>query len=240
MQEMQQMFEVASQFPTVIYTALLAILVVYWLIGLLGLVDLGLAADIDLDVDADADLSVGGLTSFMLTFGLTGVPFTLVISIVILICWLISFYLQFYILSWLPDGWLYYLMGSISDFVVFLVSLPITAMLIRPLKGMFKSVETTTSSNLVGKDATVATASVDLAFGQARVFNDGAEILLNVRCEPQHSLKMGDKVLLIEYQSQSHSYLVVPLIPYERHRRMAALLFLTQLFWQFFWSSSLC
>ena len=213
MQDMQQMFEVAAQFPTIIYTTLLAILVVYWLVGLFGLVDLGRAADVDLDVDTDVDVSVGGLTSFMLTFGLTGIPFTLVISIVILICWLISFYLQFYLLSWLPDGWLYYLMGTVSNFVVFLVSLPITAILIRPLKGMFKSVEATTSGNLVGKDATVATGSVNLSFGQARVFNDGAEILLDVRCEPEHSLKKGDKVLLIEYQSHSHSYIVVPLTP---------------------------
>ncbi|WDD99048.1 OB-fold-containig protein [Thalassomonas actiniarum] len=209
---MQQVFTVASQFPTVIYTVLLAVVVIYWLVGMLGLIDLDFSGDVDVDIDADvdADASVGGLTGLLLTFGLTGVPFTLVISIIILVCWLISFYLQFYLLTWLPDGWLYYLAATAASFVVFLVSLPVTAILIRPLKGMFNSVETASSNNLVGKDATIATGSVTETFGQAKVFNDGAEILLDVRCDPQHRLSMGDKVLLIEYQQDSHTYIVAP------------------------------
>jgi len=207
---MDQLFEVAAQFPTVIYSVLLGIVVVYWIIGILGLVDLDFSGDAELDIDSDVDVSVGGLTGLLLTFGLTGVPFTLVISIIILICWLISFYLQFYILTWLPDGWLHYLLATLSSFIVFLISLPITAIVIRPLKGMFKSVETATSNHLVGKDATIATGTVSETFGQARVFNDGAEILLDVRCAPEHTLKMGDKVLVIEYQEDNHAYIVAP------------------------------
>jgi hypothetical protein len=209
---MEQLLEVASQFPTVIYSTVLGVVVVYWLIGMLGLVDLGLAADADLelDVDSDVDVSVGGLTGFMLTFGLTGVPFTLVISIITLICWLISFYLQFYILNWLPDGWLYYLMGSFASFVIFVISLPLTAIVIRPLKGMFKSVETTLSDHLVGNSATIVTGTVSETFGQARLFNNGAEMLLDVRCDPEHSLKKGDKVLLIEYLTEKYAYIVAP------------------------------
>jgi hypothetical protein len=209
---MEQLLEVASQFPTVIYSTVLGVVVVYWLIGMLGLVDLGLAgdADLELDVDSDVDVSVGGLTGFMLTFGLTGVPFTLVISIITLICWLISFYLQFYILNWLPDGWLYYLMGSFASFVIFVISLPLTAIVIRPLKGMFKSVETTLSDHLVGNSATIVTGTVSETFGQARLFNNGAEMLLDVRCDSEHSLKKGDKVLLIEYLTEKYAYIVAP------------------------------
>jgi len=209
---MEQLQEVASQFPTIIYSTLLGVVVVYWIIGMLGLIDLDFAgdADLDVDVDGDVDISVGGLTGLMLTFGLTGVPFTLVISIIILICWLISFYLQFYILAWLPDGWLYYLMGAISSFIVFLISLPLTAIVIRPLKGMFKSVEATKSDHLVGKSATIATGTVSETFGQARVFNNGAEIILDVRCDPEHILKSGDEVLLIEYMQEKHTYIVAP------------------------------
>jgi len=210
---MEQLFEVASQFPTVIYSTLLGIVVVYWIVGMLGLIDLDFAGDADLDIDGDVDVSVGGITGLFLTFGLTGVPFTLVISIIILICWLISFYLQFYLLTWLPDGWLYYLLGTVSDFIVFLISLPITAIVIRPLKGMFKSVETATSTHLVGKDATIATSKVSETFGQARLFNEGAEILVDVRCDPEHTLKMGDKVLVIEYLLENHAYIVAPYTP---------------------------
>lgn len=211
---MEQLFSVASQFPTVIYSTLLGIVVVYWLVGMLGLIDLDFSSDaevdIDLDVEGELDTSIGGVTGLLLTFGLTGVPFTLVISIIILICWLMSFYLQLYILAWLPDGWLYYVMGMLSDLVVFFISLPVTAVIIRPLKGMFNSVETASSDHLVGKGAVIATGTVSSTFGQARVFNEGAELLLDVRCDSEHILKMGDKVLVIEYSQEQHIYIVAP------------------------------
>ena len=209
---MEQLLEVASQFPTVIYSTVLGVVVVYLLIGMLGLVDLGFSGDADLELDlgSDVDVSIGGLTGFMLTFGLTGVPFTLVISIVTLICWLISFYLQLYILNWLPDGWLYYLMGAIASFIIFVISLPLTAIVIRPLKGMFRSVEATESHHLVGNSATIVTGTVNETFGQARLFNNGAEMLLDVRCDPEHILKKGDKVLLIEYLTEKYAYIVAP------------------------------
>ena len=209
---MEQLLEVASQFPTVIYSTLLGIVVVYWLVGTLGLIDLDFSGDVDLDieVDSDVDISASGLTGLLLTFGLTGVPFSLVISIIILICWLISFYLQFYLLTWLPEGWLYYLAGTVSNFIIFLISLPITAIIIRPLKGMFKSVETASSHNLVGRDATIATGTVSETFGQARLFNNGAELLVDVRCDPEHTFKLGDKVLVIKYLQENHAYIVAP------------------------------
>lgn len=213
---MEQLLNLASQFPTVIYSTLLGIVVIYWLIGMLGIIDLDLAPEADLDVDLDADIdtdlsaSVGGLAGLLLTFGLTSVPFTLVISIICLVSWLITVYLQIYVFSLLEGNGLYYLLGALSTVIVFFISLPITGVLIRPLKGMFDSVEATSSHNLVGLGGTIATGTVTPSFGQAKVLNDGAEILLDVRCDPQHSLSMGDKVLLIEYNKGSHSYIVAP------------------------------
>lgn len=211
---MEALLNFSAQFPTVIYSTLLGIVVIYWLVGMLGIIDLNLTpdADIDADLDVDTDInaSTGALTGLLLTFGLTGVPFTLVISIILLVSWLISVYLQIYAFSFLDISWFYYLLGMVSTVLVFFVALPITGMLIRPLRGMFDSVETTSSDNLVGRDATIATGKVTASFGQARVLNEGAEILLDVRCEPEYSLVMGDKVLLIEYCSDKHSYIVAP------------------------------
>jgi len=207
---MESLFQVASTFPTLTFSIFLGIVVVYWIVGLLGIVDLDLGGDVDVDVDADVGSSAGALTGLFLTFGLTGVPFTLVISIVILLCWLISFYTQFYLLGWLSDGWLFYVVGLVVNCLTFIVSLPIAAVFIKPLKGMFKSVETTSSQGLIGRDAVVATGSVSETFGQAKLFNDGAELLLDVRCSPDVELKQGDKVLLIEYHQENHAYIVAP------------------------------
>jgi len=209
---MEQLLSVAGQFPTAIYSTLLGIVVIYWLVGMLGIIDLDLTPEADIEADLDTDLSsgVGGLAGLLLTFGLSSVPFTLVLSIIILVAWLISIYLQIYVFPLLDGGWLSYLLGTLSTVVIFFISLPITGFLIRPLKGMFDSVETTSSNNLVGRDATIATGKVTPSFGQAKVLNEGAEILLDVRCDLEHSLSMGDKVLLIEYSKDSHSYIAVP------------------------------
>jgi hypothetical protein len=207
---MEQLFLTSTQFPTLIYSVLLGVIVVYWLVGLLGIIDLDFSGDID--IDTDVDISIGGITGFLLTFGLTGVPFSLVISIIILLCWLLSVYLQHYLLILLPQGWLYYLFGTFTSLVVFIISLPITAMAIRPLKGMFVSVETSESDQLVGKEATIATNKVTGTFGQARVFNNGAEILVDVRCDPEHTLTQGDNVLVIKYLQANHAYIVAPYI----------------------------
>jgi hypothetical protein len=210
---MEALLNFSAQFPTVIYSTLLGIVVIYWLVGMLGIIDLDLAPDADLDIELDTDVtaSAGALTGLLLTFGLTGVPFTLVISIVLLVSWLISIYAQIYVMSLLDTVWLYYLVGITSTVVVFFISLPVTGLNIRPLRGMFNSVETATSDHLVGRDGTVATGKVTASFGQAKVLNEGAEILLDVRCEPEHTLTMGDKVLLIEYCREKHSYIVAPL-----------------------------
>jgi hypothetical protein len=128
----------------------------------------------------------------------------------VLVSWLISIYLQIYAFALLDGGWLYYLLGLISTVLVFLISLPVTGFLIRPLKGLFDSVEATSSNTLVGSEGTLVTGKVTETFGQAKVLNEGAEILLDVRCDIENILHMGDKVLLIEYNKDSHSYIVAP------------------------------
>ena len=75
---------------------------------------------------------------------------------------------------------------------------------------MFNSAEAAASNYLVGNEATIATSKVSETFGQARLFNDGAEILLDVRCSAEHALTMGDKVLVIEYLQENHAYIVTP------------------------------
>ena len=207
---MSQLMQVASQFPTIIYSILLGVVVIYWLIGLLGIIDLDFGGDIDVDIDTD--ISVGGMTGLFLTLGFSEVPFTLVISILTLICWLLSFYAQFYLLTTLADGWLYYLLGTVCTLVVFFVSIPITALIVRPFRGMFQSVEAASSTHFVGKEAIIATSTVNEKFGQARLFNDGAEILVDVRCGSEHSqaLSLGSKVVVIEYHPENHTYIVAP------------------------------
>src|SRR5690554_7040321 len=108
---MNEFFQIALSMPTVVFSALLAVLSLYWGLVVLGALDLDFA-DFDLDFDVDAGLDVGvdaefevelgteadagaARTSFLAGFasmlGLGTVPVTVVVSISTLFAWLFSF-----------------------------------------------------------------------------------------------------------------------------------------------------
>ena len=77
----------AFGFPTAIYTALLGLVLFYWMLALLGVVDFE-SGGIDLDLQADTSVDdLGALAGFIVAFGLGGVPFSVVISLLILVAW---------------------------------------------------------------------------------------------------------------------------------------------------------
>ncbi|MCF6194998.1 MAG: hypothetical protein L3J46_11765, partial [Kangiellaceae bacterium] len=128
-----------TSFPTAIFTTGLVVVVGYWMIALVGLFDLDLfAIDVDLDLDADAS-NVGMVAGLLTTLGLSGVPLTIVISLLVLNGWFIC-YFAILLIPIFPDfAWLIQLLLNIGiAMFCFMVAIPITAFMIRPLKGIFK------------------------------------------------------------------------------------------------------
>ena len=77
----------ATAFPTAIYTVLLGVVLVYWLLAIIGMVDFE-SSGIDLDIETHADAAVddlGTLASYVVAFGLHGVPFSIVVSLLVLV-----------------------------------------------------------------------------------------------------------------------------------------------------------
>ena len=94
---MDPFYQNISSFPTLIYTILLVVCVIYWAGAVLGLVDLDIL-DLDFDgfdasggdVGADSPHSTPDvLAGLLLRFGLVGVPVTISVSILVLIGWLL-------------------------------------------------------------------------------------------------------------------------------------------------------
>jgi len=58
---MNEFFGVVLSFPTVVYTTLLIVVLVYWLVAIVGLIDFNSGPDLDIggDVDADFDFDAG-------------------------------------------------------------------------------------------------------------------------------------------------------------------------------------
>lgn len=205
----------ATAFPTAIYTVLLGVVLVYWLLAIIGMVDFE-SSGIDLDIEAHADASVddmGTIASYVVAFGLHGVPFSIVVSLLVLVGWTLSFLAGVTVLAWVPTDILKWLVGLVVLVVAFALSIVITARLVRPLRGLFVHHTAQSNASLVGQTCRVLTGTVDERQGRAEVAQRGASINIRVWSPSPNSLKRGDTALITEYDAGTHRYLVMPLPP---------------------------
>ena len=86
---MGSLLQAVTSYPTAIFTVLLSVVMIYWLLAMLGLVDFESSGiDLDLDAHADADAAdLGTIASYVVALGLNGVPFSVAVSLVVLIAW---------------------------------------------------------------------------------------------------------------------------------------------------------
>ncbi|MFO0552717.1 MAG: DUF1449 family protein [Polyangiaceae bacterium] len=148
------------------------------------------------DVDA-GDSPSTGLLGFL---RLRSAPMTVVASLFALFGWLVTgtYGLTFGVPSLLVGAPL--LLGSI------VVSLLCTSVAVRPLAPLFATHHATKNNDLVGKVAIVSTGEVTDRFGQANLEDGGAGLILQVRCDPGHELRRGDRVLLIQWDAEKAAF----------------------------------
>ena len=196
-----------TSFPTAIYTVVVAVMFGFWLLNLTGLFNFD-ALDIDLDIDLDAQ-TPGIFASIMINLGLTGVPFTVVLTILNTIAWLLSYYAVHFGLSLLEPGLAKTLVGISILIVSFAIALPITALVIQPMRGFFSKLnDESTEQSLLGATCTVRTSRVDKEFGEAECSLDGLSHIIKVRCESFNNLKHGDKAVIVDHDQSAGFYYV--------------------------------
>jgi len=121
----------------------------------------------------------------------------------VLVCWFGSLIAMHYIL---PDtGWA----RGIALPAVLVVSLPIAAVLVRPLAPVFRIKQGTTNADLAGRICTVNTGHVDATFGDATIKEGGDVLIIQVRCDAG-KLVRGDKALVIEFDPERKAFIVEP------------------------------
>ena len=207
---MDPFYENVTSFPTVIFTIVLGVSLLFWLIAILGLVDMDFL-DVDADVGdvGDADIGVEGLGGILMKFGLNGVPLTIVISIMALIGWVISYVAVALINPLVPGRVLEFVVGIPIFLATIYFSAIITAVLIKPLRTLFKKMEAPSIKNVLGRIAVVRSSRVDNGFGEAIVEDGGAGLLLRVRTRGEEKFAKGDKVVLLEHDETTGIYYVI-------------------------------
>lgn len=204
-----------TAFPTAIYTVLLGVVLVYWLLAIVGMVDFE-SSGIDLDIEAHADASaddLGAIASYVVAFGLNGVPFSIVVSLLVLVGWTLSCIAGVTLQAWIPTDILRWVAGLGILAVSAALSLVITARIVRPLRGLFVHHTAQSNASLVGQTCKVLTGVVDERQGRAEVAQRGASINIRVWSPSPNPLRRGDTALITDYDAGTHRYLVMPLPP---------------------------
>lgn len=211
--QMDPFYENVLSFPTVIFSVVLVFCVLFWLIAILGFLDISFLdipePDFDFDSGGDTASTPDAVAGIILKLGLDGVPLTVVITLISLIGWFISYYIVNFTRDYLPGGVLYYGVGLVSFFVTFYLSALITSKIIRPLRPLFKKMGQDIEKLVMGQTAVVRTSRVDDSFGEALLNDGGAGLILKVRTTGNETYKKGDRVVLIEHIKENNVFRVV-------------------------------
>jgi len=200
-----------SSFPVSVYTIGLVVIVGYWLIALVGLFDLDfISAEVDIDFDTDVG-ELGTLAGLLTTLGLSGVPITIVISLLVMNGWFICYVISKFFPHF-PDlfSWIEFLIDLGIVIVSFMLSILVTSPMVRPLKKIFNKINNDPiSRSVIGRTCRIRSSRVDHEFGEAECIHQGASLILKVRSYSDSQFETGEQVVLVEHQKKDNTFLVI-------------------------------
>ncbi len=204
----------AAGFPTAIFTVLLGIAVVYWLLALVGLVDAGLHSDgadlgAELHADGDAD-DPGTLAAIAGTLGLAGLPVSVVVSAVVLVAWTLCCVGALLLLPLLPAGGAQVAGGAVLGLASLSAALPVAGWVLRPLRPLFVTHLAQHNASLVGQSCKVLTQTVDEQVGRAEVAQRGANLNIRVWAPSPNALTRGTRARIVAYEDARARYRIEP------------------------------
>lgn len=184
---MFELFQAAISPHQVLLTLLLALVVCYWLLVILGALDFETDLPDDLG-DGDGEVhhghgvNTGGawLTAGRF-FGFSQVPIVVWLSFMILFMWFHSLVLN---QMWNPaDSTLQALVLLLPNLVA---SLVVTKLVTIPVAKLFKAMADadTEAEEVIGRTGTVCSMEADESYGQLEITANGAPLLINVRTQP--------------------------------------------------------
>lgn len=221
---MEVFVKVATSFPTIVYSVLLLVVTVHWLLSALGILEIdaldGLLPD-DIGMDGAHGLhgahgahgahhggdhgSIGGV---LMKFGLHGVPVMVVFTIIAIVGWTFCYFVDLHVLNMMPEGIVATLAATATMIGGLLLSIPVARMVLTPVRRLLRRYEPVTQRPLLGRYAEVRSPEITQTHGTAWVDDGGAGLILQVRADMPGRFVRGDRVVLIEYLEEQNAYRV--------------------------------
>ena len=174
------------------------------------------AAEGALDGGADGALdgdaaSVGALARLLGVLRVRDVPITVSLSFMTLFSWVVSWLLVRLVGPLAPSGVPGPLLGAAFGLAALAIAIPAGRLAVRPLAGLFHTEQGARRADLIGQTVEIATGRVDRGFGQAELSTDGADLLVQVRADPDVALQRGEHALIVSWDADADAFVVEPL-----------------------------
>ena len=212
---MNELIQIAFSPMNVVYTFLLILVVLYWLMVIFGAMDFGsfdidfdLDVDVDVDVDVDADLGTGGgggIAGALQFFNFGKLPFMVIMSFVVLSSWAGSILANYY----LGNGSILFGLALIVPNLF--VGLCLAKMITKPLIPVFEKMDAGIEPvDYVGMLCKLVLPATNSKLGQAEVLVDDNRLLINVKMEKEStdSLEKGAEALILRKQKNKSYYII--------------------------------
>ncbi|GGM65807.1 hypothetical protein ACFFX1_49980 [Dactylosporangium sucinum] len=181
------------EFPTVLFTFLLVLVIAYWLIVLLG----------SADTEALDGGAADGFGGFLGSVGLGGVPATVGLSVLVLVAWFVSL-----AGATVTEGALLRVAVLV---VALVVAWLVTRVLVVPLRRLFPATSGDSRTAFVGRTCVIRTGTVTETFGQAEVTAaDGSSAIVQVRQTGTDTFTAGSTAVIYEYDQHGEFFWIVP------------------------------
>jgi hypothetical protein len=212
-QSLDTFTDIISSYPTSVYTVVLGVMLVFWIFAILGMFDIDIlpsdTADDVLDADMDLDGEMPGFVGLLHTLGLTGVPITLVISIIALFGFSISYITSAWILIPLGSDLLRYLLGTGVLLLSFALAIPVTAQAVKPIKPLFVKHYAPSKLDYIGHICVVTSGKVDSEFGIGTVETLGTPLQVDIRTQTGESHTKDTRLRIAAYDPDKDVFEVI-------------------------------
>ncbi|HEX7708530.1 MAG TPA: hypothetical protein VF701_18860 [Thermoanaerobaculia bacterium] len=191
---MSSFFTAALSFPTVVFTVLIALFLIYGLLALAGV------AEIDW-------LPAGESGSALEALGIAGVPIAVVGGITATIGWVTS------LLAMRLLDTTNLMTGTLVGLGAAALGLFVASRAARPLRPFFATAQAPSRRAFIGKLCTIRSGSVTANAGRAELEDGGAGLIIEVRCFRDNSLAPGSLALVYDVDDKTGVYHIAPVDP---------------------------
>ncbi len=167
--------------------------------------------DVDVDLDGDVDGDVdghGAAASFLDVLGLSGLPVTIAISLLVFFGWVASLFLTESLDGVIPEDLPFGLTRWGIGIGALLIAIPFAALVARPIKRKLKTQQAVHKHDLIGRGCRITTQRVTDSFGQGEIDDGGAGILAEVRCDHVNGMKRHSRAIVVGFDRDADAFSV--------------------------------